>query len=314
MFDAAEGVFLYLETCLRVGGGEEAREVDLPIQREAATGYPVVPASSLKGVLRHRARTQQAGEELIRLLGSEPESEVKQASGLVLSDALPLLFPVRSLAGLFAWATSPDAWQRFGRDLSAWGVKLANVPTLPALPPAAAGVVPGTPLLTSKQTLVLEELSFPAQPSPEVAAAAAWLGEHALPDGPAFDYWRGRLARNFVVLPEGSYRYFLTHATQVVPRIRIDPRTGTAAEGALWTEEYLPPEVLMYALVGVRLSEPTPAAAVFKTPAEALAWVKGLAPTFLQLGGGQTLGRGIVRLRWTGKKPARPARARKART
>ena len=52
MFDAAECMFLYLESSLRVGSGEPGYEIDLPIQREAATGYPLVPGSSLKGVLR----------------------------------------------------------------------------------------------------------------------------------------------------------------------------------------------------------------------------------------------------------------------
>ena len=52
MFDAAECMFLYLESSLRVGSGEPGAEIDLPIQREAATGYPLVPGSSLKGVLR----------------------------------------------------------------------------------------------------------------------------------------------------------------------------------------------------------------------------------------------------------------------
>ena len=55
MFDAAECMFMYVESSLRVGSGEDRLEVDLPIQREAATGYPVLPASSLKGVLRARA-------------------------------------------------------------------------------------------------------------------------------------------------------------------------------------------------------------------------------------------------------------------
>ena len=41
-----------------------------------------------------------------------------------------------------------------------------------------------------------------------------------------------------------------------------------------------------------------------KTPAAALDWVKGLAPSYLQVGAGKTLGRGLVRLRWTGKKAA----------
>ncbi len=56
MFDAAECMFLYVESSLRVGTGEPGLEVDLPIVREQATGYPMVPGSSLKGVLRPRRR------------------------------------------------------------------------------------------------------------------------------------------------------------------------------------------------------------------------------------------------------------------
>jgi hypothetical protein len=33
----------------------------------------------------------------------------------------------------------------------------------------------------------------------------------------------------------------------------------------------------------------------------------------LQVGSGQTLGKGLVRLRWTGKKPARAAAKRKSK-
>jgi len=320
VFDAAECVFVYLETCTHVGSGEATKEVDQPLQREAATDYPLLPASSLKGALRGCARRQQASDILMNLLGSAPESAEKQASAVVLSDALPLLFPVRSLSGLFAWATSQDVWRRFQRDLEAFGAKLAKVPELPAFGSEVAGVAPGSPLLTTKQTLVLEEQSFPIQASAEVAALGAWLGEQALPAEALFDFWRQRLASSLVVLPEPAYRYFVRHATQVVPRIRIDPKTGTARDGSLWTEEYLPPETLLYLLVAVQAPTVAAGEAVsidspfgpFQGPADVLGWVRGLAPTYLQVGGGLTLGKGIARLRWTGKKPAR-ASARKTK-
>lgn len=312
MFDAAECVFLYLETCLRVGSGEETKAIDLPLQREAATGYPVLPASGIKGALRARARHQQATDDTLRLLGSVPEGVEQQPSTVVVSDALPLCFPVRSLAGLFAWVTSRDVWRRFQRDLDTYAAKLPPLPEVPAFGPEVAGVVAGSPLLTSKQTLVLEELSFPTQASPEVAALGTWLGEHALPGEALFDFWRQRLASSLAVLPESAYRYFVQHATQIQPRIRIDPQTGTTRDGSLWSEEFLPPETLLYLLVAVQAPAPAETAAAagrpfgpLKGPADVLGWVRGLAPTHLQLGSGLTLGRGIARLRWTGKKPTR---------
>ena len=131
MVDAAECMFLYLESSLRVGSEEEGIDIDLPIQREAATGYPLLPASSLKGVLRSRARLQQAPIELLGLLGSPPESEEPQPkpSSVVVSDAIPLVFPVRSLTGLFAWVTSVETLSRFRRDVAAYGVKIDRTVT-----------------------------------------------------------------------------------------------------------------------------------------------------------------------------------------
>ena len=45
-----------------------------------------------------------------------------------------------------------------------------------------------------------------------------------------------------------------------------------------------------------------------KKAADLTDWVRGSAPGSLQLGSGRTLGHGIVRVRWTGKKPAKTAR------
>ena len=48
----------------------------------------------------------QAVEVTDRLAASVyRQAEAKQASSVVVSDAVPLLFPVRSLRGVFAWAT-----------------------------------------------------------------------------------------------------------------------------------------------------------------------------------------------------------------
>jgi CRISPR-associated protein Cmr4 len=57
----------YTRTPLHVGSGTSVDVVDLPIMRERITGFPVIPSTSLKGVLREEAR-QQLGEETTRLL------------------------------------------------------------------------------------------------------------------------------------------------------------------------------------------------------------------------------------------------------
>jgi hypothetical protein len=47
---------LYTRSPLHVGSGTSVDVVDLPIMRERVTGFPVIPATSLKGVLLQRAR------------------------------------------------------------------------------------------------------------------------------------------------------------------------------------------------------------------------------------------------------------------
>ena len=243
------------------------------------------------------------------MLGSESESGEVHPSCVVVSDSLPLLFPARSLTGLFAWVTSLETLSRFVRELAVYGVKNPKPPQLPVIDPDAAGVAPEAPLLGTGKTLVLEELSFPVKALEEVGALGAWLAEHAFPDDPVYQYWRQRAARGVVVVPEQAYRYFVIHGTQVLQRIRIDPRTGTAAEGSLWSEEYLPPETLMYAFAGVNLPDQPPS---YITKASNLTdWLRGLVPGHLQVGSGRTLGHGIVRVRWTGKKASRTRQSTK---
>ena len=192
MFDAAECLFLYVESSLRVGsergrprgrpsgatGGGDRLSGDpgQQLERGPASPWPVAAGPD-----------RAAGPARLPADSEEPQP---QPSSVVVSDAIPLLFPVRSLAGVFAWVTSLEILARFQRDVAGYGVKIAPMPQLPALAPETAGVAPESPLLCSKQTLVLEELSFPVQAAEEVRALGAWLAEHAFPDDPVFEFWR----------------------------------------------------------------------------------------------------------------------------
>ncbi|WP_353563327.1 RAMP superfamily CRISPR-associated protein, partial [Longimonas sp.] len=56
MFSTAHPVYLHVRTPMHAGTGAELGIVDLPIQRERATGYPKVEGSSLKGAIREAFR------------------------------------------------------------------------------------------------------------------------------------------------------------------------------------------------------------------------------------------------------------------
>src|SRR6266567_9207792 len=82
----------------------------------AGTGQPFLPGSSLKGTLRARC----SGQNCPKVFGpdaAEIQTDSNQASAAQFSDQRLLLLPIRSLAGTFAWITSPYVLRRLARDI-----------------------------------------------------------------------------------------------------------------------------------------------------------------------------------------------------
>ena len=295
-------LYIYVETPLHVGVGPAPDgEVDMPIQREETTGYPMVSASSLKGVLRAAAEAAAPAEEVAAVFGSAPEAPEDQtfAGSVLLGDAHPLLFPVRSLVGVFGWTTCAAVLARWQREAAARGVDLP-LAAIPSVDEGTALVPLDSGLRTSKGQVVLEEVTFRAEPKPEVVALARWLAAELFPPEAEFAYWQQKLRRDLAVLPDNAFRFFATHRTEVIQRIRIDRRTGAAAEGALWSEEYLPTETVLWAVLGSQ--PPARPGGSVQSASDALSWLQGMAPRVFQLGGDRTLGRGFVRIRWSAGK------------
>jgi len=298
MFEATNMLFIYVETPLHAGTGRGLGGIDLPIQRERTTSYPVVQASGLKGRLRAEARRMSqdgkiSPEVLHAIFGPEPGSEEvsEYAGALAIGDARILLFPVRSLAGVFAWTTSCDVLARFLRDAQLVGLQPEwNVPPEPG--PGEA-LVAGDAVLAGEK-VVLEEFTFSPRKEEGVQIIGQWLAEKALPQNEVYRYWRQALPNRLVILSRDAFRDFVTFATEVVTRVRLETETKTVAEGALWTEEYLPPDTLLYAPLMASSSRN----AVQLDGAGVLQKVKELGLTHIVLGGDETVGRGVVALRF----------------
>jgi hypothetical protein len=122
---------------------ESLGAVDLPIQREAATGLPVIWGQSLKGALRQVLRDTvgdkpdevavfgsrpPGGDEDAETLAQQGDRSLKRGSVSV-GDAQLLLFPVAALRECYAWLTylliKSDAWHG-EPNLEALGVRLAE--------------------------------------------------------------------------------------------------------------------------------------------------------------------------------------------
>jgi CRISPR-associated protein Cmr4 len=291
MPDAADGVFLYLETALHAGTGERGRVADLPIARDGS-GRPILPASTLRGSVLAAAKKFRPRDEIAWAFGSPPGSETQNEGVLVFHLAGLLLFPVRTYKGVFAWITSPEWLSDCRTAAEGYGLQL-SLPSVPQPAEHEALVAPQSPGLTGQGTLVIEDFSFPVREADEVSALGSWLAGRGVPQDPLYGFFRERLGRAIAVLPDEACRFLLQHRIPVTRRVAIDPQTGTAREGAMWSEEFLPSETLLYTFVGTEdRGHPPP------SPVNGVNWLKRLELTRLQVGANRTLGGGLVRWTW----------------
>jgi CRISPR-associated protein Cmr4 len=158
---------------------------------------------------------------------------------------------------------------------------------------------------------VLEEFAFKAQPSEETKSIAEWLAKNAFPQSPEYKPFRDWLPQRFVILPDDAFRDFTQLATEIQTRVQLKKETKTVGEGP-WFEEHLPSETLLYAPIFVSkpLAPKDTVPDEFKennepSAAKVLEFLKGLTTPNtdkpyldrLQIGGDETVGRGIVKVR-----------------
>ena len=315
MFDKAAILFLYAETPLHAGSGTSLGIVDLPIQRERTTGYPMIQASGLKGCLRdvvadHKKWCQDNNcplyphtdwDRKVEIVFG-PDTHTQRASdhagALSVGDARILLFPVRSLMGVFAWVTSPNVLARFKREAEMTGLSVSWIPTGP-MDDRTALVADGS-ILIANGKVVLEEFAFKAETEKNnsVQTIAKWLKANALPAEDEYAYWRDTLEKRLVILPENAFRDFVQLSTEIIARVRIDDTKKTVERGALWTEEHLPSETLLYATLFASKPRVQNPPSDLQDAAAVLNFVKNAVDgKRLQLGGDATVGRGIVKVR-----------------
>ena len=302
MFKQAKLLFLYTETPLHVGSGSSLGTVDLPIQREQHTNLPMIQSSGLKGKLRNAFESnglRGKGAVLSAIFGHDGRNGSEHAGALSPGDGKILLFPVRSLAGVFAWITCPLVVSRLLRDL-----KLANYSQSWNIEPSEgeAFVPSGSNLLIS-DAVVLEEFSFTAvSNNQQVQDLANWLAENALPTGDEYQFWKNKLKKDLVVISNDAFTDFCKFSTDVVSRTKIDSVKKTVEDGALWTEENLPADALLYTSLfasdpRMKKEDAPPEAVDAATILHTVQTHLTNSHSRLQLGGNENVGRGIVATR-----------------
>ncbi len=257
---------LLAETPIHPGSGRGMGVVDLPVAREAATDYPVLVGSSLKGALRDKT-----GKNADENAANERFGKPEQAGDLLVSDARLLLLPVRSLTGAYRWATCPHLVERYVRDCARAGRRTESL--------APPDVKEGEVLTSGSGDLFLEERQFPicGEPASELARAIAPLLLH--------QETRERLHGQIAVLCDDDFAWFVRYGLSIQARNHLEDETKKSKN--LWYEETLPPDTLLYSLVAGRNDA-------------ALDTLDSLFPDsdpYLQAGGNETVGQGWFAVR-----------------
>src|SRR5438270_10876428 len=157
-------LYLYVETPLHAGVGSGLSSTDLPSQRERTTQYPMIQGSGIKGKLRATAENVIKDKGIVDILFGPPTTGGDDYAGaLIAGDARILLFPVRSLNGVFAYTTSYDVLSRFKRDIERAQMGSAVNWDIPEAITDQVLVTTNSDVYSNKTT-VLEELSFKTKP------------------------------------------------------------------------------------------------------------------------------------------------------
>jgi CRISPR-associated protein Cmr4 len=277
MYKLARPLFLFCETPLHAGSGDALGVVDQPIQRERHTCFPKIEASGLKGSIREafeeRAIEPEDAIKVHRTFGydgdsaknskfkTDVESYFKNkdsqnfAGSLGFSDARLLLFPIKSMKGVFAWITCPRVLKQLENDLRL--VEEYKDFTIHLSKEISEGEV----LVANNSTIVIERNGKPKKiVLEEYTFSVVEDGYPKRNDKPISEFISGllngvdeyiqeKLKKDIIIVSNDDFKDFVNLSTEVITRTKISNKTGTVQAGALFTEEYLPQESVLYSLV-----------------------------------------------------------------
>ena len=289
----------YAISPIYAGSGAATSTVDLPIQRERHTNWPHIHASGVKGAMRDHYRRFVKNEDkyltnLIfgidedndgdvidksgNLLKDKDNEKLKSLSGAIsISDAKLLAFPMRSNIAPFVWVTCPTALKRLKNDLKFAGFSpIENVPPVNKEEAAVVnGQLSGDIILEDSIVTIKSENKAPQLPSgfPQI--------------------------ERLLLISDEMFDYCVSSCTEIQTHIKISSKTGTVDEstGGLWYQELLPADTLLYSIIYYSQS-----AGLNELQADMIQkHIEDVIKDFVQIGGDETLGRGICKISWLKK-------------
>lgn len=288
MKNTASILGLYAVTPCHAGSGASVGVVDLPIQRERHTNWPVIQASGMKGALRaHFDRfknsiTNKPEEEtfskITEIIFGSDTKDGDHAGSLSVGDVKILAFPMRSNVAPFVWITCPAVLKRLNRDLALTGRNGLDLTTLQGVTTDQALCVNG--LSKQDEPILLEDMEVTPKGECSFGEVAVFFQE----------------VDRLLVVHDEVFDYGVSNCTSVMAQIKIDQKTGTTVIGSLRYQEELPADTLMYSVIFWGDSRDD------KESLKADA-IRGyiqdeVVSGHIQIGGDETLGRGIFSVTW----------------
>ncbi len=273
---------LYALTPIHAGAGQALKAVDLPIQRERHTAWPMVQASGVKGALRDWCEKvwENSGidKDLVEcVFGRAGEEGANWAGAVTVTDARLLLFPVRSNVAPFVHVTCPAVLKRLREELSLLGLQ-DKLSENYSVGEEEYVVLKGG----GSGEIVLEDMVVKPKQTQE---KTDWFSNN-IPG-----------AEKILLVSDEVFGYLVRTATEVQAHIAIEDDTGTAKDGSLRYQEYLPADTVLYFLAF--FSDERSKRDQFKSAQEIAQLVtEHGVTTHLQIGGDFTLGKGICKVKW----------------
>jgi len=334
-------ILVYATTPIHVGAGRSVGIVDLPIQRDAI-GYPVIFSSSFKGALKaYCARNHIKGDgridcpdpsqasgsakpnlEKLKIalcccaFGSEPLDSPSETGILTVTDLIPFAVPVPAEKDVYLYLTSPYLLRKISDILQAEGFnKGSSDEKLEAFKQLVSSILDAlnksqnNKISISDSTYIFVEdevkkVSVIDKELEKIFNVLSSLGNLA-----------SNIKEKLVLMPNGDDRYLFDKATVKVTRNRISLDTKTVAEGALWTEEYLPEGTIFFGGYLVSNNRVNKYCEFYKNSQKPKEGEKSEINVsqiveklkqecfsdgefYFSLGGKETIGKGLVKVRW----------------
>lgn len=293
MFDNASIAIMYAVTPCHAGSGSALGVVDLPIQRERHTNWPMIQASGVKGAFRanfDRFKNKISDKSQVKDFEKLSESVFgtdKGGSGsgyagsCSISDAKILAYPMRSNVSPFVWITCPAVLKRLSRDLEIAGKTGFDASKFSVTDENSAVLLNGN---IKEKDVLLEDF--------EVKVSDEKIKEF---ENGIKDYFKD--AERLLLVSDDVFNYGVTDCTQIMAQIKIEAETGTTKDGSLRYQEELPSDTIMYTVVHWGDSKNS---AEEKLQADTIKKfiTEEVIKSHIQIAGDETCGRGIFQLEW----------------